>query len=116
MRSGRERVQDMLSAVAAIERHVEQRRQAFDTDEVLRGYVVYQLMILGEAAYSMPEAVKVAHSEIRWGEITSMRHLLVHGYFRVDRDIVWNVVERDLPVLRPQLERLLSEIAQHDSA
>ena len=109
MRSGRERLQDMLSAIAAIERHIEQGKAAFEADEVLRGYIVYQLMVLGEAAYGMPDTIKEAHPEVRWGEITSMRHLLVHGYFRVDLAIVWAVVEQDLPILRPQLELILSD-------
>ncbi len=77
---------------------------------MLQGYVAYQLMILGEAAFKMPQNVRARYPEIPWKSIEGMRHILVHGYFSVDLDIVWGVVKRDLPVLKPHLEHILAEL------
>lgn len=78
---------------------------------MLQGYVAYQLMILGEAAFKMPQNVRARYPEIPWKSIEGMRHILVHGYFSVDLDIVWGVVKRDLPVLKPHLEHILAELS-----
>ena len=110
MRRAEERVRDMLLAIDGIERHTSEGRERFARDDVLQGYVAYQLMVLGEAAYKMPRRLQSRYREIPWRQISGLRHVLVHGYFAVDLDIVWGVVERDLPGLREQLQRVLHEI------
>ncbi len=67
------------------------------------------LMIPGEAANSVSAATQQAHGEIAWSDIIAMRHKLIHAYFDLNLNIVWETVQDDLPVLIPQLEQLLSE-------
>ncbi len=55
-------------------------------------------------------AVREQYPEIPWKTISALRHVLVHGYFLVDLDIVWGIVQRDLPVLKAKLERILEEL------
>jgi len=111
MRPATERLRDMLMAIDGIERHTSGGKAQFAQDDVLQGYVAYQLMMLGEAAYKMSRSIQRRYQEIPWRQISGLRHVLVHGYFAVDLDIVWGVVERDLPSLRVQLERVLSDLA-----
>lgn len=54
-----------------------------------------------------PDDFRDANPQIPWRQIVAMRHILVHQYFGIDRDAVWSVVEKDLPVLSTQLARLL---------
>ena len=110
MREPRERIHDMLEAIAGIERHTDGGREAFDADELVQVYVVHQLQIAGEAAYQLPKDVHRRHPEVPWSKIVGMRHILVHGYFRLDLDIVWSVVEKDLRGLKAQLEAILAEM------
>ena len=65
-----------------------------------------------EVARALPESIKGRAPEVPWAKIIGMRHILVHDYFGIDTDIVWDVVERDLPRLKRQLEDLLAVIQE----
>jgi len=110
MRDPRERLHDMLEAIAAIERHLHRGKAAFEQDELLQGWFVRNLQIIGEAARALPEAVRVLAPEIEWPKIMGMRNVLVHGYFDIDTDIVWEAASRDAPALKPHIEELLQRL------
>jgi uncharacterized protein with HEPN domain len=67
------------------------------------------LQIIGEAARGLPENVRVLAPAIPWPQIIGMRNVL-DGYFDIDQDIVWDAVNRDVPALKPAVERLLAEL------
>lgn len=107
MRNPRERLRDILDAIAAIERYLGRGRQAFEEDELLQNWFVRQLEIIGEAARALPEEVRALAPEIEWYKIIGMRNVLAHGYLEVDLDIVWSAASRDALALKPAMERLL---------
>lgn len=107
MRDPRERLRDILEAITAIERHLHRGRSAFDHDELLQGWFVRHLQIIGEAARAVPGDVRALAPEIEWPKIIGMRNVLVHGYFDIDVDIVWEAASRDAPALKPRIELLL---------
>ena len=110
MRSPRERVLDMLEAVNRIEKYAGRGRQAFETDELIQTYLLHYLQVLGEAASKTPAEFQETHPAIPWSRMRGMRHILVHDYFRIDPDVVWTAVERDLPQLKRALLTLLAEL------
>ena len=61
--------------------------------------VVRNLQIIGEAASRITEETQQKLHDIPWGKMIGMRHVLVHGYFEIDLEIVWSVIENDLPEL-----------------
>jgi len=65
------------------------------------------LEIVGEAARFVPNEFRDSHPEIPWREIAGTRNRLIHGYFAVDLDIVWSIIENDLPLLAAQLRSIL---------
>jgi uncharacterized protein with HEPN domain len=75
-------------------------------DRVLSLAAVRLLEILGEAARRVPPEVQQSHPDIPWSQIIRMRNRLIHGYDRVDLDIVWSVVAADLPPLLARLEAI----------
>jgi uncharacterized protein with HEPN domain len=85
------------------------RRADLETDRVLSLAVVRLLEILGEAARRVPSEIQQVHANIPWSYIIGMRHRLIHGYDRVDLDIVWSVVAADLPTLVARLEEITAE-------
>ncbi len=114
MRDPKERIRDILEAIANIERYAAQGRSAFDRDELIRSWCVRQLEILGEAVRAIPPVVRELDPTVPWSQITGMRNILAHGYFDVDGDLVWNVIQEHLPRLKDQMERLLRVIEGHD--
>ncbi|MEW6308068.1 MAG: HepT-like ribonuclease domain-containing protein [Bacillota bacterium] len=97
----------MLEAIAAIERHLHRGKAAFEQDELLQGWFVRNLQIIGEAAWGLPEEVRALAPEIEWPKIIGMRNVLVHGYFDIDTGIVWEAASRDAMALRPRIGQLL---------
>lgn len=76
-------------------------------DAILQVWVVHHLEIIGEAANHISISFQAEHPEIPWRKLIGMRHILVHGYFEVDLEIVWGVVEKDLPGLHSQIKTLV---------
>jgi uncharacterized protein with HEPN domain len=72
--------------------------------------MVRYLQIIGEAARALPQDVRERISDVPWSKMIGMRHILVHNYFRIDTEIVWDVVARDLPVLKRSLQALLDKL------
>jgi len=68
------------------------------------------LQIIGEAARSLPQDLKDRAPKIPWSKIIGMRHILTHDYFEIDTEVVWKVVERDLPALRNEVEAILKDL------
>ncbi len=112
MRDPKERLRDILEAIAAIERHLPGDKGAFEHDELLQTWFLRHLQIIGEAARGLPEEVRALAPDIPWPKIVGMRNVLVHGYFDIDTDIVWDAASRDVPALKPALERLLNRLEQ----
>ncbi len=110
MRAPEQRLKDILQAIAAIERHSTGDRSAFEQDEMLQVWFLRHLQIVGEAARALPEEVRALAPEIPWGKIIGMRNILVHGYFEIDTQIVWDAVQRDIPVLKEQMKQLLNKL------
>lgn len=83
-------------------------RSDLDTDRVLNLALVRLVEIIGKAANRVPPEEQDRHPEIPWPDIIGLRNRLIHGYDRVDFDILWHIITRDLPVLVLQLDRLLA--------
>ena len=66
--------------------------------------------IIGEASYMLSLDFQEAHPDTNWKVIVAMRHFLVHGYYQVDPEEVWNVIEQDLLPLKEQVEKYLAEM------
>ena len=107
MRIIEERFLDMMEAIQRIEKYAGRGRQAFVSDELIQTYIVHNLQILGEAAAKIPSDQQREYPELPWPKMIGMRNVLVHNYFNIDLDIVWQVVESELPILKESLNRIL---------
>jgi uncharacterized protein with HEPN domain len=106
MRDDREKLQDILDAIDRIDRYAVQGRQAFEQNELIQTWFTQNLQIIGEAARSLSSATRDQHPEIPWTKIIGMRNILTHNYFEIDLDIVWAVVEQELPGLKQAFEAI----------
>ncbi|MDK2890118.1 MAG: hypothetical protein PWR21_750 [Methanoculleus sp.] len=103
MRDERERLLDIIEAIERIERVATQGRKYFYNDEMAQVWVIHHLQIIGEAVRGISSEFRAENPDIPWSDIIGMRNVLIHHYFGIDRDAVWNVVERDLPDLKSQI-------------
>jgi uncharacterized protein with HEPN domain len=92
MRDDWERLQDIKDGIEQIEKYASRGHAAFVNDELLQIWVVHFLRIIGEACRALSEAIREQHPEIPWKEIIGFRTLLVHQYFGIDLDVVWDIV------------------------
>jgi uncharacterized protein with HEPN domain len=79
----------------------------FLADETLRRAAVRSLEIIGEAAKKVPEDFRAKYPTIEWRAMSGMRNKLIHDYFGVDYELVWDVVRNRIPILRSQIASIL---------
>jgi uncharacterized protein with HEPN domain len=82
-------------------------REEFSKDETLKRAFVRSIEIIGEAAKHVPDDFRALHPEIEWRAMAGMIDRLIHGYFGVDYELVWDVVVNKIPVLREALAAIL---------
>jgi uncharacterized protein with HEPN domain len=90
----------MVERIERIQQFVEGLdRDAFLQDAKTTDAVVRNLQVIGEAAARLPSEIKERHPDVPWGRIVGLRNRIVHAYFDVDLELVWNIVGQELPVL-----------------
>jgi uncharacterized protein with HEPN domain len=104
------RLRHMLEAAReAMDMARGQQRADLDTDRKLCLSLVHLLGIIGEAAAGVSPVFRETHPHLPWKKITGMRNRLIHGYFDVNLDIVWQTVTEDLPDLAAKLEQIAEQ-------
>lgn len=100
-------MQDILESIDKIEQYIEGLTlDSFSKDEKSTDAVVRNLEIIGEATGRLPDEFKQKHSGISWNQIVGLRHRIVHDYFGIDLQIIWKIVQEDLPVFKKALEKI----------
>jgi uncharacterized protein with HEPN domain len=87
-------------------------RADYDAETALRLALAHLVQNIGEAARRVSPQVQKVHPDVPWRNIVGIRHKVVHDYFYVDYDIIWDVVTSDLPALILRLEQILGESAR----
>ena len=106
----RVRLQHMIDAAeAAISFAQEKQRADLDRDQMLLFALLRAIEVLGEASSKIAIRTRAQAPSIPWPAIVAMRTRLIHGYFDIDADIVWQTVTVELPALLPQLRDLLTK-------
>jgi len=109
MRNDRDRLTDIVEAIRRVNEKLPGTKEEFLRSELLQVWVLYHIQIIGEAANKVTKKFQKAHPAIPWKDIIAMRHLLVHQYFGIDFDEVWNTATRDLPELEQQIIEVLKD-------
>ena len=102
------RLRHMLDAAREARLFAQKRsRKDLDLDRKLVLALVKDIETVGEAATKISEDVQRSHPEIPWPDIVGMRHRLIHAYFEINLDILWETVVTDLPPLITSLDSIL---------
>lgn len=99
----------MRDCIERIQAYTVEGRETFETSTLIQDGVIRNLQVMAESSQRVSTAVKDAHPEVDWRAISGFRNVLVHDYLGVDLNIVWNVIENELPTLKTQIEAILAE-------
>lgn len=86
----------------------ERHRMPFDA-------ILRRLIVIGEAASQIPLAERQQYTDVEWKKIVGLRNLVVHRYSGIDDDIVWDVIQNHVPVLREELVQVLSSMTDDEA-
>jgi uncharacterized protein with HEPN domain len=104
-------IDDIWESIEKVERYTEgMSRGSFQSDEKTSDAVVRNLEIIGEAAGRLPEDFTNQHSEIEWYKIVGLRNRIVHEYFGVDLEIIWQILIKDLPAFKTSLKEIRPQL------
>lgn len=98
------RLEHILQAILKVEEYTKgMTKEQLSADSLHLHATAYNIQIIGEAVYKLTREFKEDHPQTPWRMIEKMRHILVHDYFAVDLDIMWLVINDDLPTLKEQV-------------
>jgi len=107
----RGRLEHIMSAIGNVEEFLQgYDYERFVDNKILYYAVVKNVEIIGEAAYMLSLDFKAEHPDTPWDQIEKMRHVLVHGYYQILPDVLWLTINDDLPPLKTNVLKYLSEM------
>ena len=104
------RLRDILDAIEAIETYSVDTYDDFLADPKTQDAILYNLIILGEAANQISEEFQERYFVIPWASMIGTRNIIVHGYDQVKLQIVWEILQRDLGNLKSKVVEVLDQI------
>ena len=105
-------LQHILDAINRIESYVAVGHEVFLASPHWQDAVIRQLEVIGEATKRLSEELRLNYGDVPWRRIAGLRDVLIHDYMGVDLEAVWEITQRDLPALKVDIERILSELAE----
>ena len=105
-----ERLQHILDAANVLANYTQHHTlDEAQADPVVYFGLVKHVEIIGEAVYKLTVQYRDSHNDVNWGDIERMRHVLVHGYYKIRPSQLWETITADIPQLKPIIERLIEE-------
>lgn len=85
-------------------------KEKFLYDDKTFDAVMRNLEIIGEAVKHFPTEIRKKYGKIAWKKIAGLRDIVIHEYFGIDSDIIWDVVHKKIPGLKPEIEKIIEDV------
>ncbi len=103
-------LEDILGASDKVRRYMTGLSfETFSNDEKTLDAVIRNLEVIGEAVKNIPEEIRSEHSDVDWQKIAGLRDILIHKYFGIDLEIIWDIIQNKLPGLEKRVRQILSD-------
>jgi len=109
----KQRLAHILESIEELESYTSgSTLDTFLQNSMMKFASVKQIEIIGEAANHISDEMKEKFSEIKWRQITGLRHVLVHEYFGIDSRLIWQIIVDDIPLLKIKIKEVLLSISE----
>ncbi|HIE36290.1 MAG TPA: DUF86 domain-containing protein [Candidatus Omnitrophica bacterium] len=104
-------LKDILKSVQKIKRYTKDKSyREFIHDEILIDAVVRNLEVIGEAARHIPQNFRKKYSQVEWKKLVGLRDILIHEYFGIDYEVLWDIVKNKVPQLSKSIKVILKDL------
>ncbi|MFH1890869.1 MAG: DUF86 domain-containing protein [Candidatus Kuenenbacteria bacterium] len=106
-------LEDIRVAIRKIEKYTEEvSLKLFESDEKTIDAVIRNLEVIGEAVNNIPKQTRDKYPNVPWRKIISMRNKVLHEYFGIDWDILWQTIKEDIPELKKQINKIRKNVVK----
>ncbi len=103
---------DILNSIQIISQYTKNiTEEDFFNSQQLQDAINRRIEIIGEAVKNIPDFIKKQYPQVAWKSAAGMRDVVAHGYFEVDNTISWETLQKDLPILRQQIEKIMRDVS-----
>jgi uncharacterized protein with HEPN domain len=101
----------VLDALAQLETYAREGRARFLADRMLQEAVIRNFEVLGEAVKNLSAQTKASHPEVPWKSVAGLRDKLIHEYFGVNKALLWDVLDSEVPALRKSIAAIIANLS-----
>tara|TARA_Y100000310_G_C20583574_1_gene764223 strand:- start:119 stop:469 length:351 start_codon:yes stop_codon:yes gene_type:complete len=106
-----EHILDSINAIGQFSKNI--TKNELNSNRLKRSAIVREIEIIGEAVKNISRGLKNKHKEIVWKDIAGTRDKMIHHYFGVDTNIVFDIIKKDLPILKKQIQNILKSLGEN---
>lgn len=101
----------VIVCIERIDEYTTGKREVFFGSRLVQDAVVRNLQVLAESTQRLSAPIKLTEPATPWSDISGFRNVLAHGYLALDLEVIWNVIENDLPSLNEAVMRMAERVA-----
>jgi uncharacterized protein with HEPN domain len=116
VRDDRAFLEDILERIQLTEEFLQPGREPFFQSRMLQEAVIRNLEVIGEASRGLSDECRINHPEVPWKQIAAFRNFVIHVYWGIKLERVWEIVEKELPILKPQITTILQSMDEQASS